>query len=521
MKIFFTTKNNKNYIKIQKENKMKINKNYFLEVGLNFFLTFLTGLGMIIINRYFSIYLGNEKLGLMKLFTQLLAYLNLAEMGVAGASAYALYRPLADNNYKEISIVMSTISKIYNKILIFILTVGILVTPIIPFFIKNKNFGFEIYYYWILYVLSTVMTYIYMKYSILFMADQKFKLVRLIQSGGKVIIQIFQIIVLSFLKSFPTFIILLIIESIIQYICYKFYYNRDYKKNIYKTKEEKKEIIKDLKNLFWHKLAGMIVFNTDLILISTFISLEVVAVYSSYLLLNQMFLTLINVFLGVLTPKIGLFVAKNTKENSYKYWKTLNLYFIFFSLFLTLLFYNLSIPFINLWMGKNYIISKLTLILIAINLFINLSRGIIDRFKDSFGFFDDVYLPISEAIINFIFSVILLFYIGLDGVILGTIISNIVVICIVRPIIVFKRCFDKNLKEYLKIYGNYLLLILFSVILTQVGLQYFNKNSLVNSWIELIKLSFVNGVITLIFVFFIFFVSNNEFRKIKNKKLFN
>lgn len=47
----------------------------------------------------------------MKLFTQLLAYLNLAEMGVAGASAYALYRPLADNNYKEISIVMSTIIK--------------------------------------------------------------------------------------------------------------------------------------------------------------------------------------------------------------------------------------------------------------------------------------------------------------------------------------------------------------------------------------------------------------------------
>lgn len=92
----------------------------------------------------------------------------------------------------------------------------------------------------------------------------------------------------------------------------------------------------------------MIVFNTDLILISTFISLEVVSVYSSYLLLNQMFLILINVFLGVLTPKIGLFVAKNTKENSYKYWKTLNLYFIFFSLFLTLLFYNLSIPFIDL-----------------------------------------------------------------------------------------------------------------------------------------------------------------------------
>lgn len=96
--------------------------------------------------------------------------------------------------------------------------------------------------------------------------------------------------------------------------------------------------------------------------------------------------TILNVFLGVLIPRIGLFIAKNTKENSYKYWKILNLYFILFSLFLTLLFYNLSILFINLWMGKNYIISKFTLILITINLFVNLSRGIIENFKNSFVF---------------------------------------------------------------------------------------------------------------------------------------
>lgn len=78
-----------------------------------------------------------------------------------------------------------------------------------------------------------------MKYSILFMADQKLKLVRLIQCGSKIIIQIFQITTLSYLKSFLIFIILLILESIIQYICYKFYYKRDYKKNIYNKRRKK------------------------------------------------------------------------------------------------------------------------------------------------------------------------------------------------------------------------------------------------------------------------------------------
>lgn len=97
------------YYKIKKIiKKLKLSK-YDEIFGLDHTL-----LGNFFVGEKFNLleeWIWNEKLGLMKLFTQLLAYLNLAEMGVAGASAYALYRPLADNNYKEISIVMSTIIK--------------------------------------------------------------------------------------------------------------------------------------------------------------------------------------------------------------------------------------------------------------------------------------------------------------------------------------------------------------------------------------------------------------------------
>ena len=55
-------------------------KNNFCEtLFINFGITLLTGIGTFIINRYFIIYLGIENLGIMKLFTQLLAYLNFAE----------------------------------------------------------------------------------------------------------------------------------------------------------------------------------------------------------------------------------------------------------------------------------------------------------------------------------------------------------------------------------------------------------------------------------------------------------
>ena len=95
------------------------NSKVLKEIFLNFILTLFISLFSFLINRYFAFYLGVQNLGLMKLFTQLLAYLNLAEIGLASASTYALYKPLAEKNYKQISIVINTITSLYNKIFLF------------------------------------------------------------------------------------------------------------------------------------------------------------------------------------------------------------------------------------------------------------------------------------------------------------------------------------------------------------------------------------------------------------------
>ena len=39
--------------------------------------------------------MGSETLGLMRLFTQMVAYLNLADLGIAASSTYALYKPFS------------------------------------------------------------------------------------------------------------------------------------------------------------------------------------------------------------------------------------------------------------------------------------------------------------------------------------------------------------------------------------------------------------------------------------------
>ena len=416
---------------------------------------------------------------------------------------------MAEKNYKQISIVINTITSLYNKIFLFILIVGLLLNPIIPFFIKDKIIDKNIYLYWSLYVISTALSYSFVKYSVLFTADQKFGFVRLIQGGSKIFCQLLQILVIIKLQSFLIFILLLILDNIIQYIFYKIHYKKYYS-YIFKTEIKDKSITKNLKNLFWHKIAELIVFNTDLILISKFISLEIVGIYASYQMIIQMIMTIINIVLNVLRPKIGKFIAENNKEKIFNYWRHLNILSLFSSILFSSCTYKLINDFIILWLGEKFILSKLTVFLILMNLFIQNFRGITDIFKDGSGFFDDIQLPISEALINFILSIILVQYIGLNGIVIGTIASNILIICIARPIMVFKRCFDRNTKDYIKIYGNYLILVIVSLLSYNFILKFISLKN-VNSWFDWIVNGVIVGSITFI-ITFIIFLNNKDFR---------
>ena len=488
---------------------MKVQNKVFKEIFLNLIITVGISITLFLVNRYFAFYLGVQNLGLMKLFTQLLAYLNLAEIGLASASTYALYKPLAEKNHKQISIIINTITSLYNKIFLFILLVGLLFNPIIPFFIKDKIVDKAIYLYWSLYVISTALSYSFVKYSVLFTANQTFGFVRLIQGGSRIFCQMLQIFVIIKLQSFLIFILLLILDNIIQYIFYKTHYKKYYS-YIFKTEIKDKSITKNLKNLFWHKIAGLIVFNTDLILISKFISLEIVGIYASYQMIIQMIMTVINIVLNVLKPKVGKYIAENSKENIFNYWKNLNILSLFNSILFSFCIYKLINDFIILWLGEEFILPELTVFLILINLFVQSFRGITDIFKDGSGFFDDIHLPISEAMINFILSIILVQYIGLNGVIIGTIVSNILIICIAKPILVFRRCFDKDIKDYIKIYGNYLILIMISLLSYNFILK-FPSLKIVNSWLDWIVNGMIVGSITFVIVFIVF-LSNKDFR---------
>lgn len=481
------------------------------EILLNFIFTFTINLLAFIQNKYFVQYMGVEILGMMKLFTQLLTYLNIVEMGLGSASTFALYKPLADKDYNKLSIVVNTIENIYNKIAILLLVLGILCTPILPFFMKVNNFSNEIYFYWILYVLNTVSTYLFIKYVILFTANQEFLYVRTIQSSCAIIFKFLQIFCIIKFHSFFIYIILLITDNLIQWLFFNIHYKKKYF-YIFKTKEKFDGIKNDIKNLFWHKLGWIIVFNTDLILISKFTSLEVVGVYASYQMILMLLRTTVVIVTNVLTPKVGKFIAQNNKLEVYNYFKKLNILYYFTSCFFSFCTVKLINSFVLIWLGNIKLLNDTTVSLLCLNLLLILPRSNLENFKEGAGFFDDIKSPILASTINLVTSIILGLKTGLDGVIIGTIVSNIIVILIYKPILVFERCFDKNWKEYIKVYGNYFILITISFIALNFITKPFIQGN-INSWLEWIIYAIKISSISLIVITLIF-LTNKDFRNL-------
>ena len=486
------------------------------EVFINFILTILSNTILFIQNKYFVQYMGMETLGMMKLFTQLLAYLNIIEMGLGSASAFALYKPLAEKDYEKTSIIVNTIENIYNKIAILLLILGFLCIPIIPFFMKVSEFSNKIYFYWILYVLNTVSTYLFIKYVILFTANQEFLYVRIIQSVSKFLFQIIQIVCIIKFYSFFIYIILLIIDNIIQWSFFKTHYKKKYS-FVIKTKEKFNGIKNDIKNLFWHKIGGLVVFNTDLILISKFTDLKIVGIYASYQMVFQVLRIIMGILTNVLSPKIGKFIAQHTKRENYNYFKRIDIFYCFISIFFTYCTYSLIDNFVVIWLGKEFLLPERTLKLLCFNLLTILFRGNLGNFKEGAGFFDDIKSPILESVINLVVSIILGLKMGLDGVIIGTIISNIIVILIYKPILVFERCFDKDWKEYIKIYGNYFILTTISFWgLNFIIKPFIQKNIL--SWFQWTVYAIKISSISLI-VITVIFLLNKEFRNLLKENI--
>lgn len=400
-------------------------------------------------------YLSTELLGINSLFTNILTILSLAELGIGTSITYYLYKPLYENDKEKITKIMNFFKKVYISIGFFIFIAGLLIIPFLRFFITDINSYKNIYWIYILFVANTSISYFFSYNRTLIIADQKKYVDVLYKYGSYVLLNIFQIVFIIFTKNYILFLILQIIFTFLEnyFIYKKVLKDYPYIRNSSLKLENihKKEILKNSKAMLLHKVGWVVVSSTDNLLISKFLNIALVGIYSNYNLIISALNTIIMQIYNAITASIGNLHASeetNTKKQEDIFCK-IDFFTFFIFAFSTTCLISLFNSFIELWIGKDFLLNTSTIIIISISFYINGMRKSVLAFRDSMGlFYIDRYKSILEALLNIIFSVILVRFLGINGIFLGTIISSLISSSWIEPYVLYKYGFKMSPKKY-------------------------------------------------------------------------
>lgn len=416
--------------------------------------------------------LGAEYLGVNGLFTNILSILSLAEMGIGSAIIYSLYKPLATKDNEEIKKLMNFYEEAYRVIGIIIFLLGIGIVPFFDYIIREQPNIPNLIYIYILFLINTVASYFFAYKRSLIIADQKNYITIIYKYAFYVVLNILQIYVLLMTRNFLLFLLVQIGITVLENLLIarradKMYPFLKEKNKLKLDKKSKNEITKNVKAMMCHRIGAVIVNGTDNILISSFVGVIWVGLYSNYYLIINALNIIIGQIFSAVTASIGNLNALESKEKSYQMYKRILFINFWIGGFCSICLWILANCFITLWLGKEYTFQNNLVMIIVINFYISISRRTTLVYRDSMGlFWHDRYKPIFEAIINLVISVLLAPKLGIAGVFIGTLVSTMTTAFWVEPYILYKYGFEMKVRDYFFRYIKYTVIILATGIIT-------------------------------------------------------
>lgn len=443
-----------------------------------------------IIRTVLIYYLGMEYAGLNSLFVSVLQVLNIAELGVSYAMLVNMYEPIATGDADTLCCLLNLYKKYYRLIGLFILLVGVLIIPCVPYLVAGKvPDGINLIIIYLLNLGGTVLSYWLFAYraSILqaFQRSDIENKVRLIVCLCQYVIQILALI---YTRSYYLYLVVSLIFQIICNITIAIVSKVKYPqiKAIGRLPKEKTiQINRQIKDLFYNKFAMVVTLSVDSIVISAFLGLVVLGIYQNYYYIVSSIIAFFTIFYQSIRASIGQNLVKKTIDENYKDYKIV---LFISSCLLTFSASNLVAlfqPFIRLWVGEENMLDAACVLLFGLYLIIYEFASMIMLYRDVAGLWHtDRFRPLITALVNLFLNIISVRIIGIYGILLSTIIAYAFIYIPWGYDRVFKELFEIDLKKGTTVVIiKYFILAIFSS-----GLSFFISSNITlsNLYLELI-----------------------------------
>lgn len=475
-------------------NKKKIISNLFVGFGGQL-ITICLG---IVLPRLLLTSFGSEVNGLVSTVTQLYTYIAILEAGIGAASLNALYKCFAQKDNTGIADTLSATKIYFRRVSVVYGICVVAATVLLPFALETQIDKMTVALVVLLQGLSGLVNFsLVAAYEQLLLADGKAYVTSLINLMVTVLSYAARIVAISLGCSIvvvqTAFLLVSVTKAIVLYI----YYRKNYPWIKYNKKADL-SILKNRSAFMIHEISGVINHSSAVLIISIFCDLKQASVYTVYSLIYNNLRTLMNKISGSFDYYLGQTFHRSREEHQ-KLHDLIETYYIAFSFAIFTAAFCVTLPFIRLYTAgvndADYLDVLLPYLFVIIELF-SAVRSVASKLILISGNAKTTRInAIIQASITLTCSLIFVQFLGLHGVLLGSVASEIYR---VNDMLIFSNRKILNRKPY-KIY--FVMMVCFLV---------FAMFAVVNHLLNITITSYIQfagfGIITLVSTCVVYFM---------------
>lgn len=408
--------------------------------------------------------LSAEYLGLNGLFSNILTMLSIAELGIGTAITFSMYEPLARKDTRRLRALMGVYRKAYLTIGLVVGGVGALLTPALPLLVKEMPAIPNIEIIYLLFVANSAITYFFSYKRAFLIADQKRYIATLYRYGFFFVLNLVQMLILVTTANYILFLVLQVAFTLFENIAVSRRVNRMYPYLLEKPvppigEDDRATLSRNIKAIVWHRLGAVVLGGTDSIVMAKFVGVVSVGLYSNYLMIASALNVVLGVMFSSITASVGSLGVEANNERQAATFRVLDVAVFWAYSFASISLFVLFNPFIEVWLGREYLFEWPIVLAIAANFYLTGVRNSVLIFKDAKGlYWPDRFRPLVEVVVNLVLSIALAQHLGVLGILVGTALSTLLVCLPIEPYVLFKHGFKLSPLRYFWVYLRNLLL---------------------------------------------------------------
>ena len=371
---------------------------------------------------------GSTYNGVVSSATQFLSFISILTLGIAGATRLALYKTLASNDVIGTSRIMKANRRYMRKVALCIVAYAVILSFIYPYISHNDLTAYESRLIILIVSIGTFADYFFgISNTTLLSADQSGYIGSIASIIKTVVNTIVTAVLIKagcsiFIVKLGSSIVFLIVPIIVSIIIKSKYH-------LISNCDPDPHALDGRKAVAFHSIANIIHEDTDLLVLTVFADAKIISVYTVYNLVVGKLKWIVSIFTNGMESAFGNMWVKGETEALNKNFNTFEFFLYSFTSVVFSCVWVLLIPFVEVYTkginDVNYVLPTLA-ILFTITEGFRVIRTPYLILVQATGFYEETKIgAMLEAVINLGSSIILVNFIGIYGVVIGTLIANV------------------------------------------------------------------------------------------------